>query len=106
MMKYLVDTFGIDDCNMVQKIAFSIEDCQERLVEEQTLWGWGSNTFGQLGLSSLNLGLNIPHPKQIPTPDGFICSIHAYKRGSLLIGEDGKVWATGNFKEEKKERLK
>jgi hypothetical protein len=35
-----------------------------------------------------------------------IKSIFCFKRGSGFITTNGKVWAAGNFKEEKKERMK
>jgi alpha-tubulin suppressor-like RCC1 family protein len=35
----------------------------------QDLYGWGNNSFGQLGVSNITFGQNIPQPKQLPLPE-------------------------------------
>ena len=62
-------------------------------------------------MSNIALSVNIPQPKEIPIPEDFeqlndqIVEIACGKRHSFLLSEDGKLWATGGFKEEKSSRL-
>lgn len=66
------------------------------------LYGWGTNTFGQLGL----MGANVPDPKLIPIPEfsdpkDYIISLECGKRNSAIISNLGELWITGNYRPEK-----
>ncbi|CDW91727.1 xpg i-region family protein [Stylonychia lemnae] len=103
--EFLNDTLGII-CQFEQsKFRYEISKIKEGKVGEHTLYGWGSNQLGQLGL----LGSNYPGPQQIPLPDfqdpnDFIEKIKCGKRNSAIITNKGEVWITGNFKIEKVQR--
>jgi len=56
-----------------------------------TLWAWGYNNRGQLGISTTT---NADTPTQIGTDDNWI-SIAAGIRHSLAIKADGTLWAWG-----------
>ncbi|HYO52440.1 hypothetical protein [Archangium sp.] len=62
------------------------------LREDGTVWGWGSNGFGQLGFPS-NTSPN-PTPAQVPGLTG-VGDVAASNDFSLALREDGTVWAWG-----------
>ena len=78
---------------------------------EQTLYGWGSNSYGQLSVSSISFNKNIIHPKLLPLPDVLesgqeqITQVKCGKRHSYLLTDKGSVWVAGNVKMEKAHRL-
>lgn len=102
-----VDTFGIIGINELQKIRFEIGQSREQKLVSQAVYGWGSNTFGQLGLSNISVSQNVPHPRALPIPEniGQISDIGCGKRHSFIFTDKGELWATGNLKEEKNSRL-
>ena len=74
--------------------------------------GWGNNVKGQIGVSSITVGKNIPHPKTVPLPEELtdgkdqIVDIACGRKHTVLLTQAGRFWATGNLKEEKTTRLK
>ena len=65
-------TFGIVGEVELNKLRFHISQCQKEHIESQTIFGWGSNGFGQLGLSNIAVGNNIPQPKELPIPEELV----------------------------------
>lgn len=56
-----------------------------------TIWSWGDNSYGQLGLGNIE-------PRRYPTRISTLPYIHAVAAGehhSLAIDEEGRVWAWG-----------
>lgn len=106
-----IDTFGIDGVNELQKIRFQVGASKERRLVGQAVYGWGLNTFGQLGLSAISVNSGIPFPRTLPLPEELddlsdqIVDIKCGKRHSFILTKSGKLWATGGYKEEKSKRL-
>jgi alpha-tubulin suppressor-like RCC1 family protein len=67
------------------------------LVNDRTVWAWGDNKFGQLGLDHfVTQGI----PRQVTTLDGrCTCSIHCGSWHSAAINESGKMflWGKNSF---------
>jgi len=61
------------------------------ITTDGTLWGWGSNEFGQVGNNSLN---NVPEPVQITKLSGWK-DIACGDGHSLAIDSHGKLWGWG-----------
>ena len=47
---FYLDTLGIEDENKAFKLKHLIESLKEECILEQTLFGWGDNKLGQLGI--------------------------------------------------------
>ena len=62
------------------------------VMEDGTLWSWGSNAYSQLGLGGLGGGSS---PRQIGTESDWV-SVAASGGHSLAVREDGSLWAWGN----------
>lgn len=60
--------------------------------DDGTLWSWGLNTHGQLGLGN---NTNFSSPQQIGTSNDWL-EISAGSAHSLAIKSDGTLWAWGN----------
>lgn len=58
-----------------------------------TVWAWGSNEYGQLGVPTGNQ-INRAAPGQVPGPVG-IMAVAAGGYESLALGSDGTVWSWG-----------
>lgn len=66
------------------------------LDSEGSVWGFGINTNGQLGVS-IQLGKRTMEPKLIyPSTQSFIVDIAAANAHSVLIDADGKMFTFGN----------
>ncbi len=71
------------------------------LDDEGTLWSWGSNSFGQLGIKAQEVGMNPKGAVFEPTPvDALpiglkIKSFAAGGQHSVVLTENGEVWAFG-----------
>lgn len=68
------------------------------LKSDGTVWAWGDNTSGQLGIGTLT---NQTYPVQVKGEDGtgFLTDIIAISGGgnhSLALKSDGTVWSWGN----------
>jgi hypothetical protein len=61
------------------------------LKEDQTLWGWGDNLSGQLGIEGVS---SVILPIQIGTQKWK--SVEAGGTFSIAIREDGTLWSTGH----------
>lgn len=105
---YIQDNFGIIGVNEMQKLRFEINQHQERRLVSQAIYGWGSNTHCQLGISAISIGKNLPHPQLIPVPKEIesmkeeIKDVACGKRHSVLLTTRGQIWAIGNINTEKK----
>jgi alpha-tubulin suppressor-like RCC1 family protein len=62
------------------------------IKSDSTLWAWGRNDFGQLGLDTITL-IN-PNPVQIGTDHKWISNAAGYYH-SLGLKSDGTLWAWG-----------
>lgn len=65
------------------------------------VWAWGSNEYGQLGLSDNNNGKDNEHivaptPAQVPGLPCRAVGISAGGSHSAILGEDGRVYTFGN----------
>ena len=68
------------------------------LAADGTLWSWGSNVQGELGIGSLAI---TPLPVQVRDPSGAgfltgVTQISAGGRHNLALMNDGTVWAWGD----------
>ncbi|MFT4148459.1 MAG: hypothetical protein QM632_06695 [Micrococcaceae bacterium] len=63
------------------------------LAEDGTVYAWGDNTYGQVGIDS-NKGI-VNSPQKIPSLSG-ITQISAGFRHSLAVDKNGAVWVWGN----------
>jgi alpha-tubulin suppressor-like RCC1 family protein len=72
------------------------------LLDNGTLWGFGSNAFGQLGLGSERVGQNVAVPTRVGTDSTWVyVATHvpasATGRGtSFGVRSDGSLWAWGS----------
>ncbi|AEC02437.1 fimbrillin family protein [Parasphaerochaeta coccoides] len=70
------------------------------LKEDGTLWATGSNYYGQLGLGYSGILTNRSTPEQVTsTSEGslpVIASISAGGYHTMIVDEDGSLWATGS----------
>jgi alpha-tubulin suppressor-like RCC1 family protein len=71
-------------------VPFSIFSCA--IQSDGTLWSWGNNSFGQLGLSDLT---NRSSPVQVGALSVWI-QVSAGSQYSLAIQSNGTLWAWGN----------
>ncbi len=70
------------------------------LKNDGTVWAWGTNDYGQLGIGTS--GGNSMDPVQVKGPDGagFLTDVKAIAAGtswfSMVLKKDGSVWVWGN----------
>jgi hypothetical protein len=60
--------------------------------DDGTLWGWGKNQYGSLGVGSGEA--NVPVPTQLPGLTGVTSVVATIQRGYALTA-DGSVWSWG-----------
>jgi hypothetical protein len=60
--------------------------------DDGTLWGWGKNQYGSLGVGSSEA--NVPVPTQLPGLTGVTSVVATIQRGYALTA-DGSVWSWG-----------
>lgn len=68
------------------------DDYSLALKKDGTVWAWGDNSLGQLGLA-LGPGI-VASPTQVPNL-GAIKKISAGEKHALALDSDGRVWAWG-----------
>jgi len=70
------------------------------LVDDGTVWSWGSNTFGELGIGIDILGSNIPVPVLDPNEPTMylkdVTSIASSWSHNLALKNGGTVWSWGS----------
>ncbi len=64
------------------------------LRSDGTLWVWGSNGFGQLGLPEIGVTENVTSPTQLGTDSDWV-AIAAGDGHSLAVKSDGSLWSWG-----------
>ncbi|RII27551.1 MAG: hypothetical protein CXR31_04735, partial [Geobacter sp.] len=60
-----------------------------------TVWAWGYNYYGQLGDGSYGPGSDKNSPVQVIAPGSGASAVAAARHSSLLLKDDGSVWAWG-----------
>jgi len=63
------------------------------IKQDQSLWAWGSNTYGQLGTASASDPTTAPI--QIDVPGKRWLAVSAGRYHSLAIDTDGELWVWG-----------
>jgi hypothetical protein len=69
------------------------------LKDDGTVWGWGDNWYGQLGVGSISQINTTPIQTLGPEGSGYLTNIIAIAAGwsnTITIKDDGNVWAWGN----------
>ena len=61
------------------------------ICSDTTVWSWGGNFLGALGL---NLGINTTTPARIPTLSGVVSVVSG--ASSVFLKSDGTVWGAGD----------
>ncbi|MDT5270659.1 MAG: hypothetical protein QOH49_2845, partial [Acidobacteriota bacterium] len=64
------------------------------LKSDGTVWGWGSNQYGQLGFQE-QFNTSSSRPRQVPGVSGIV-AISAGGGHNLALKSDGTVWAWGS----------
>ncbi|TMV50295.1 hypothetical protein FE783_12135 [Paenibacillus mesophilus] len=70
---------------------FAGDECFFAIQKNGSVWGWGSNLRGQLGLDEKKI---VATPVRIPALDGIVAIQGSFDR-SLGLKEDGTVWSWG-----------
>jgi len=65
------------------------------LQDDNSLWGFGDNTSGQLGLSYDFITIGAPRRIDVPTT-GFITEITSGRNHTAFLTDDGTMWAFGD----------
>ena len=63
------------------------------IIEDGSLWIWGGNAYGQLGLGRTGQAFNLPHQVQPGTTWAYVSAGESH---TMAIREDGSLWAWGN----------
>jgi len=69
------------------------QDHSLALKSDGTVWAWGGNDFGELGVGTSGSGITLM-PRRINTLSG-ITAIDTFATHSLALKSDGTVWAWG-----------
>lgn len=98
--EYMEDVLGITDIARQQRFRHERSKCKEPTYKDINLYGWGSNTFGQLAL----IDKFVAYPKKIPLPDlsyrdDYILRVHCGRRNTAILTKKGEVWIAGNCKQ-------
>ena len=96
---FFVNVMGLKD-DQFRKLKYEINKVKNITSRKSTLWGWGSNKFGQLG--QINFNNYIKHPTAVNLPvmkdeDDYIVNVYCGKTCSLLLTKFGEVYITGNY---------
>ena len=90
-VKVLTDVIAVD----TGKTGFVIAT-----TKDGTLYAWGSNEFGQAGgdVTVISTGNKVTSPQKVDMPDGAaaISDVQAGARHSLVLTDDGKIYAFGS----------
>ncbi len=99
--EFLTETLGIGkESNERKRLLFAVSTVMEPTVKKTELYGWGSNMFGQLGLTKGGMQavpINIPLPTLEDDTD-YIVGIACGKRNSGLWTKRGRAFIMGNCK--------
>lgn len=64
------------------------------LRSDGTLWAWGNNDYGRLGLEGVGTSENVTSPTQLGTDTNWV-AIAAGDGHSLAVKSDGSLWSWG-----------
>lgn len=70
------------------------DNFSEALATDGTIWGWGDNSFGQLGNGTTQTALR--PVEALTPPNRIVTSLSAGASHSLMLTSDGALWATGD----------
>lgn len=98
---YYEDTLGIFENSLKQKLRYEINKVRQTTYENINLYGWGSNTSGQLGIIDKSTHI----PKRIPLPeltykDDYIVGLKCGRRNTAILTKLGEVWIVGNCRQD------
>ena len=103
---YLEDVLGITDVAQQQKFRYEVNKKRETTFENINLYGWGSNTFGQLGV--IDKALNQPRKIALPEltyKDDYILRFKCGRRNTALLSKLGELWIMGNWKHDMNKKV-
>ncbi len=66
------------------------------LATDGTLWAWGYNAYGQLGLGTTNTAVTSVQQVNLPAEMGAIVDIAAGDRHTIILDDNGEIWLAGS----------
>jgi len=103
---FFVNVMGLKD-DQYKKLKYEINKVRNITCRKSTLWGWGSNKFGQLGQIDYYNNfvkqptiINLPEMKD---ENDYVVKIYCGKTYSLLLTKFGEIYITGNYSVKEKE---
>lgn len=96
---YYEDSLGIFEISQQQKLRYEVTKARNCEFKNINIYGWGGNTFGQLGVNDKYLN----NFKRIPTPelsykDDMITKVVCGRRNTAILTKHGELWIAGNTK--------
>jgi len=93
------DVLGIIDPVIQHKLRYEVNQVRDLKFKDINLYGYGANSFTQLGLFDKFASV----PKKIPLPpltykDDYILRFACGRRNTAILTKKGELWITGNCK--------